>query len=73
MTFESVDIADLHVITGALENGAEFLCTSDATTLGYDTIGSLRIVRPFELAQELGLLDLGVSSAQVSSPGAPRD
>lgn len=66
MNFESVDIADLHVITGALDNGAEVLCSSDSTTLGYDPIGSLRVIKPVDLADELGLLDSSVSPSGVS-------
>jgi hypothetical protein len=36
MTFESIDIADLHVITGAIDNNADELCTNDSATLRYD-------------------------------------
>ena len=57
MTFESVDIADLHVITGALAGSAHQLCSSDGRTLGYDPVGSLRIVHPVALADELDLID----------------
>jgi len=38
-----MDTADLHVITAAIDNGADELCTNDSTTLSYDPIGSLRV------------------------------
>jgi hypothetical protein len=66
MTMESVDIADLHVICGAIENRAEVLCTSDRRTLGYDPIGSLRVLPPDVLAAELSLIDVSASSADVA-------
>lgn len=66
MTFESVDIADLHVIAGAIDNGADELCTNDSTTLSYDPIGSMRVRTAPILAAELGLLDLGASPSSVS-------
>jgi hypothetical protein len=66
MNFESVDIADLHVITGALDNDAEVLCTSDVTTLGYDPIGLMGVVSPVDLAAELGLVDRSTSPSQIS-------
>jgi hypothetical protein len=65
MNFESVDIADLHVITGAIDNGADELISNDARTLGYDPIGSLRVRRPLELAVDLGLVDLSASPSSV--------
>jgi hypothetical protein len=65
MNFESVDIADLHVITGALDNGADEICSNDTTTLSYDPIGKLRVRRPVDLALELGLISLRESSARV--------
>ena len=55
-TFETVDVADLHVIAGAVENGADVLCSSDRRTLKLDPIGSLRVVRPDVLAADLGLI-----------------
>lgn len=51
-----MDIADLHVIAGAVENGADVLCSSDRRTLKLDPIGSLRVVRPEVLAAEFGLI-----------------
>jgi hypothetical protein len=57
MNFETVDTADLHVIAGAIDNGADVLCTNDATTLGYHPIGSLQVQTATDLATELGLLD----------------
>jgi len=65
MTFESIDIADLHVITGAIDNNADELCTNDSATLSYDPIGSLRVRTPISLAAELGLIDLSASPARV--------
>jgi hypothetical protein len=65
MTFETVDIADLHVIAGAIENGAEVLCTNDAHTLGYDPIGSMRVVRAPALADDLGVMDTGELSTKL--------
>jgi hypothetical protein len=41
MNFESVDIADVHVINGAIDNRADELVSSDPRTLSYDPIGSL--------------------------------
>lgn len=55
-TFETVDIADLHVIAGAVENRADILCSSDRRTLKLDPIGSLSVVRPEVLAAEFGLI-----------------
>ncbi len=57
VTFESMDIADLHVICGALENDADVICSSDSELLSYDPIGRVSVVRPIELALELGLVD----------------
>lgn len=65
MTFESIDIADVHVIAGAIDNGAEELCTNDSTTLGYDPVGSLRVRTAISLAGELGLIDLSESPSRV--------
>jgi hypothetical protein len=65
MSFESVDIADLHVITGALDNGADEICSNDNSTLSYDPIGKLRVRRPVDLALEFGLISLRESSARV--------
>jgi hypothetical protein len=65
MNFERVDIADLHVITGAIDNHADELVSSDARTLGYDPIGSLRVRSPLELAVDLGLIDLSASPSSV--------
>lgn len=65
MTFESIDIADLHVIAGAIDNRADELCTNDGTTLGYDPIGSLRVRPAVTLAAELGLIDLSASPTRV--------
>jgi hypothetical protein len=56
MTFESIDIADLHLIAGAIDNGADELCTNDSATLSYDPIGSLRVRTATDLASELGLI-----------------
>jgi len=65
VTFESMDIADLHVICGALANDAELLCSSDQRLLGYEPIGELRIIPPGLLAEELGLTGSDTSPAQV--------
>lgn len=65
MNFETVDIADLHVITGALDNGADEICSNDKATLSYDPIGCLRVRRSVDLAMELGLIDMSESAAQV--------
>lgn len=65
VNFESVDIADLHVITGAIENRADAICSNDTQTTSYDPIGTLRVTSPVELAGELGLIDLSASSARV--------
>ena len=65
MTFESIDIPDLHVIAGAIENEAELLCTNDRRTLGYDPIGSLRVGTAMDVACDLGLTEFSASSAQV--------
>ena len=65
VTFESIDIAELHVIAGTIENGADELCTNDSTTLGYDPIGSLRVRPATSLAPELGLIDLSASPSRV--------
>ena len=66
VTFESMDIADLHVICGALQNEAEAICSSDKKLLGYDPIGSVRVLRPAELAERLGLIE------RSEAPGAAR-
>ncbi len=65
VTFESMDLADLHVLCGAFENAAEIICTSDTKLLCYDPIGSVRVRSPVALATELGLIDAGTSSARV--------
>lgn len=65
VTFESMDIADLHVLCGALENSAEIICSSDTKLLSYDPIGDLQVRPPLALADELGLIDSRTSSAQV--------
>jgi hypothetical protein len=65
VTFEPMDLADLHVLCGAFENAAEIICTSDTKLLGYDPIGSVRVRSPVALATELGLIDTGTSSARV--------
>jgi hypothetical protein len=65
MNFESVDIADLHVISGAIDNNADVICSNDRKTRSYDPIGSLRVRGPVELAGELGLIDLSASAAHV--------
>ena len=65
MNFESVDVADLHVITGALDNDAEVICSNDKTTLSYNPIGRLRVCGPVDLASEMGLIDLSESAARV--------
>jgi hypothetical protein len=69
MNFESVDVADLHVITGAIDNNADGLCSNDARMLSYDPIGSLRVRRSTDIAADLGLIDL---SATRSSTQATR-
>lgn len=66
VTFESMDIADLHVICGALQNGADVICSSDSKLLGYDPIGDIRVLRPAHLAGELGLIDTASTAAQVA-------
>jgi predicted nucleic acid-binding protein len=65
VTFESMDIADLHVLCGAIENRAEIICSSDNKLLSYDPIGTIRVRRPLALVDELGLMDSRASSAQV--------
>ena len=65
MNFESVDIADLHVITGAIDNAADEICSNDKATLSYDPIGELRVRRPVDLALELGLISTHASAAGV--------
>lgn len=65
MNFETVDIADLHVICGAIDNGAHILCTNDRRTLGYHPIGSLRVQRPLDLATDLGLIDTTVVATRL--------
>jgi len=65
VTFESMDIADLHVIAGALKSDAELICTGDGKLLGYDPIGEIRVVRPAELAHALGLMDTASSASAV--------
>lgn len=67
MNFESIDIADLHVITGAIDNHADELCSNDARTLSYDPIGSLRVRRSIDIAADLGLIDLSASAARITS------
>jgi len=67
VTFESMDIADLHVIAGAIDNGAEELITNDGTTLGHDPIGSLRVRTAVSLAGELGLIDMSAAPTSVRS------
>jgi len=57
VTFESVDVADLHVSAGALENDADMICSSDRRLLGLGPVGSVQIVRPAVLAAELGLIE----------------
>lgn len=69
VTFESVDVADLHVISGALENGAEIICSSDRRLLVLDPVGPVRILRPVDLAAELGLIEQSASPAQVRRDG----
>jgi hypothetical protein len=64
-TFETVDIADLHVIAGAIENTADILCSNDRRTLKLDPVGTMRVATPAALADELGLLDSGASAADV--------
>jgi hypothetical protein len=66
VTFESMDIADLHVICGALQNAADVILTSDSRLLGYDPIGELRVQRPAHLAAELGLIDTATSAAALA-------
>jgi hypothetical protein len=65
VTFESMDIADLHILCGALENHAEIICSSDTKLLSYDPIGTIRVTRPMALAGELGLIDSRASPARV--------
>lgn len=65
VTFESMDLADLHVLCGALQNSAEIICSSDSKLLSYDPIGPIRVTPPIALADELGLIDSPTSSAQV--------
>jgi hypothetical protein len=61
-----MDIADLHVICGALQNGADVICSSDGKLLGYDPIGDIRVLRPRHLAGELGLIDAASTAARVA-------
>lgn len=71
MNFESVDIADLHVICGEIDNRAEILCSSDRRTLSYDPIGSLRVRSAPDLAAEFGLLNTAAPTTQVPSQPSP--
>ena len=57
LNFETVDLADLHVICSAIDNEAQLICTNDAKTLGYDPIGTLRVRTAVGLATDLGLLE----------------
>jgi hypothetical protein len=68
MNFESVDIADLHVIAGAIQNRADDLCTNDGTMLSYDPIGSLRVRTAVDIAGALGLIEVNASPASVPRP-----
>ncbi|HEU4974964.1 MAG TPA: hypothetical protein VFT50_07705 [Baekduia sp.] len=65
MNFETVDTADLHVICGAIDNGADVLCTNDAKTLGYHPIGALEARTATHLATELGLLDTAAPATRL--------
>jgi hypothetical protein len=65
VTFESMDLADLHVLYGALQNDAEIICSSDSKLLSYDPLGSIRVMSPTTLVDELGLIDRPTSSARV--------
>lgn len=65
MTFESVDTADLHVIAGAIDNNAEELTSNDRRLLALDPIGSMRVRRAEELAQDLGLISPRATSARL--------
>lgn len=67
VTFESMDIADLHVICGAVQNGADVICSSDGKLLSYDPIGDIRVLRPRHLADELGLIDTTSTATRVAS------
>lgn len=49
--------ADLHVITGAIVNHADELCTAYRKLLAHDPIGSLHARTPPDLAEEPGLID----------------
>lgn len=64
VTFESMDIADLHVICGALQHHADTICTSDGRLLGYDPIAETRVLRPGQLAAELGLTEASSMASQ---------
>ena len=65
MNFQTVDIADLHVICGAIDNGAQVLCSNDTKTLSYHPIGSLQVRTAPDLAAELGLLDTATPTTRV--------
>ena len=65
VTFESMDTADLHVICGALQNEADVISSNDGKLLSYDPIGDIRVLRPRDLARELGLIDSRSTPAQV--------
>jgi hypothetical protein len=65
MTFESVDTADLHVIAGAIANGAEELISNDQRMLGLDPIGSMPVRPAPDLARDLGLIDAPATSARL--------
>lgn len=67
VTFESLDIADLHVISGALQNDADVIVSSDGKLLSYDPIGNVRVLRPQNLARELGLIDTASTAATVAA------
>jgi hypothetical protein len=67
MTFETVDTADLHIIAGAITNDAEQLISNDRRMLGMDPIGSMRVRKAAELAQDLGLVEAPATSVRLRS------
>jgi hypothetical protein len=66
--FEPFDINDLHVLAGAIANGADILCSSDSRNLALSPLGSLKIDTPSALAVELGLTSGPGSSLVAPSP-----
>ena len=64
MTFQSIDTADLHVITGAITNEAEQLISNDRQMLRLDPIGSMQARPAPDLAHDLGLISTPPTTAR---------